>query len=114
MWVFGGFILKDYEDKEYEVLSRKTGIPIEEISNALEAYQILFPRDDGWFIDLPNSSIKMMKMFPVPFMGIGAFYRKLIYTKSRKLEHLNLSGIYTLQDLIKWYNLTEKVLKHKN
>ena len=115
MWVFGGFILKDYEDKEYEALSRKTGIPIEEIPNALEAYQILFPRDDGWFIDLsPNSNIKMMKMFPVPFMGIGAFYRKLIYTKSRKLKHLNLSGIYTLQNLIKWYNLTKKVLQHKN
>jgi len=115
MWIFGGFILKDYEDKEYEVLSQKTGIPIEEIPNALDAYQILFPRDGGWFRDLsPNSNIKIMKMFSVPFMGIGAFYRKLIYTRSRKLEHLNLSGTHTLQNLIKWYNLTEKVLQHKN
>ena len=115
MWIFGGFILKDYEDKEYEVLSRKTGIPFEEIPNALEAYQILFPRDDGWFIDLsPNSKIKMMKMFPVPFMGVGARYRRLMYTKSGKFDELKLTGTHTLQDLIKWYNLTKKVLQHKN
>jgi len=112
MWIFGGFILKDYEKKEYEVLSQRTGIPIDEIPNALKAYQILFPRDDGWFIDLsPNSNIKMMKMFPVPFMGVGANYRRLIYTNSGKFEDLNLTGIHTLNDLIKWNNLTVEVLK---
>jgi len=113
MWIFGGFILKDYEEREYELLSQKTGIPIDEIANALESYQILFPRDDGWFMDLSSSSnIKLMKMFPVPFMGIGANYRRLIYTKSGKFEDLRLSGKYTLTDLIKWNNLTVKVLKN--
>ena len=112
MWIFGGFILKDYEEREYELLSQKTGIPIDEIANALESYQILFPRDDGWFMDLSSSSnIKLMKMFPVPFMGIGANYRRLIYTKSGKFEDLRLSGKYTLTDLIKWNNLTVEVLK---
>jgi len=112
MWLFGGFILKDYEEKEHEVLSQKTGIPIEEIPNALEAYQILFPRDDGWLTDLsPNSNIKMMKMFPVPFMGVGANYRRLLYTESRNFEDLNLTGMHTLNDLIKCNNLTVEVLK---
>ena len=112
MWLFGGFILKDYEEKEYEVLSQKTGIPTEEIPNALEAYQILFPRDDGWFMDLsPNSNIEMMKMFPVPFTGVGANYRRLLYTESGKFEDLNLTGMHTLNDLIKWNNLTVEVLK---
>jgi len=111
MWLFGGFILKDYEEREYEVLSQKTGIPIEEIPNALESYQILFPRDDGWFMDLTTSNIKLMKMFSVPFMGIGANYRRLIYTKSGKFEDLNLTGMHTLNDLIKWKNLTAEVLK---
>jgi len=114
MWLFGGFILKDYQEKEYEVLSQKTGIPIEEIPNALEAYQILFPRDDGWFMYLsPNSNIKMIKMFSVPFMGVGAHYRKLLYTKSGKFKDLNLKGMYTLNDLNKWINLTVKVLQNE-
>ena len=112
MWIFGGFILKDHEEKEYEMLSKKTGIPIEEIPNALEAYQILFPQEDGWFIDLPKSNIKMLKMFSVPFMGIGANYRRLLYTPSGEFEDLNVRGEYTLHDLIKWNNLTVKVLEN--
>jgi len=112
MWIFGGFILKDYREKEYELLSQKTGIPIEEIPNVLGSYQILFPREDGWFMDLsPNSNIKMLKMFSVPFMGVGANYRRLLYTKSGKFEDLNLTGMYTLNNLIKWNDTTEKVLK---
>jgi hypothetical protein len=114
MWIFGGFILKDFEKKEYEVLSQKTEIPIDEIPNALESYQILFPRDDGWFMDLSQTSnIKLMKMFPVPFMGIGANYRRLIYTESKEFKDLNLTGMHTLNDLIKWNNLTVEVLKNE-
>lgn len=114
MWIFGGFILKDYREKEYDILSQKSGIPVEEIPNALESYQIMFPRDDGWFKDLsPNSNIEIMKMFPVPFMGIGANYRRLLYTNSKKFEDLELTGIHTLNDLTKWNNLTIEVLKNE-
>ncbi|KAF5410670.1 MAG: hypothetical protein U9N46_14820 [Euryarchaeota archaeon] len=113
MWVFGGFILKDYEEKEYEILSQKTGIPVGEIPTALEAYQILFPLNDGWFMDLsPSSNIKVMKLFPVPFMGVGANYRRLLYTDSGKFEDLELTGTHTLNDLVKWNNLTVEVLKN--
>ena len=114
MWIFGGFILKDYREKEYEILSQKSSIPAEEIPNALESYQILFPRDDGWFMDLsPNSNIEIMKMFPVPFMGVGANYRRLLYTEAGDFEDLKLTGIHTLNDLIKWNNLTVEVLKKR-
>jgi len=112
MWVFGGFILKDYEEREYELMSQKTGIPVEEIPKALEVYQILFPQKDGWFIDFsPSSNIRVLRMFPVPFMGIGANYRKWVYTKHGMFEELKLSGKYTLRDLSKWNNLTVEVLK---
>jgi len=111
MWLFGGFILKDYEEREYEVLSQKTGIPKEEIPNAFEAYQILFPRKDGWFMDLPSSNVKMMRMFPVPFMGVGANYRRFLYTENGKFEELELTGLHTRDDLIKWNNLVVEVLK---
>jgi hypothetical protein len=111
-WLFGGFILKDYEQEDFETLSKRTGIPIEEIPNALNSYQILFPQKDGWFIDLsPNSNIVMLKMFPVPFMGVGANYRRILYTESKKFEELKLTGMYTLSDLYKWNNLSVAVLQ---
>ena len=113
MWVFGGFILKDYEEKEYEILSKKTGIPISEIPNAFKSYEILFPLSNGWFQDLPNSNIRMMKMFPLPFSGIGANYRRLLYTSSAEFKDLNLTGLHTRNDLIKWNNLTIKVLNNR-
>ncbi len=115
MWIFGGFILKDYEEKEYEILSQKSGIPVEEIPNAFESYQILFPREDGWFLDLfpiSNSNISFLKMFPIPFSGIGANYRRLLYSDTKKFKDLSLSGMYTLNDLVKWNNLTIKVLEN--
>lgn len=113
MWAFGGFILKDYEEKEYEILSKKTGIPISEIPNAFKSYQILFPLSNGWFQDLPNSNIKLMKMFPLPFSGIGANYRTLLYTSSAEFKDLNLTGLHTRNDLIKWNNLTVEVLNSR-
>jgi hypothetical protein len=111
IWIFGGFILKDYEEKEYQLLSQKTGIPVEEIPNALDSYQILFPVQDGWFMDLAQSNIRVMKMFPVPFMGVGANYRRYVYAPSRKFDELKLTGMHTRGDLSKWNNLTIKVLE---
>lgn len=111
MWLFGGFILLDYEEVEYQHLSDQTGIPIDEIPNALDAYETLFPSAEGWFLDLPYSNIKVLKMFPVPFMGVGANYRRLKYTENGKFDELELTGMHTLRDLAKWNNLTVEVLK---
>lgn len=114
MWIFGGFILLDYVDKEYDLLSEKTGIPLDEIPKAFESYQLLFPRNDNWFIDLnPNSNIRVLRMFPVPFMGIGANYRRILYTSGSKYEELNLTGLHTLDDLYKWNNVVVDVLSKK-
>ena len=75
--------------------------------------QILFPTEDGWFIDLsPASNIKLLKMFPIPFSGIGANYRRLLYTDNKKFEDLNLSMMHTRDDLIKWNNLSIKLLEN--
>jgi hypothetical protein len=104
--------LKDKEEDEYAILSNKTGIPIDEVPNAFQSYELLFPRSGGWFMDLPSdSNIKIMHMFPVPFMGVGANYRRFIHTKTGKFNDLNLSGRYTLSDLIKWNNLVVDVLR---
>ncbi len=114
MWIFGGFILKDRQEEEYQMLSQKTGVPVEEIPNALKSYEILFPRPDGWFMDLSSvsdSRVIMLKMFPVPFMGIGANYRRLVYTESKEFDELKTAGRHTLDDLMKWNNLVVDVLQ---
>jgi len=117
MWVFGGFILKDYEKREYEILSSKTGIPLSEIPNAFNAYEILFPSSPGgsWFSDLSskNMNVKMLKMFPVPFLGLGANYRKWLYTESGNYEDLRLSGLHTMDKLVQWNNLMVEVLQRE-
>lgn len=111
LWLFGGFILDDYKNQDYRLLSMKTGVPIEEIPNALKAFDLLFPVTGGWFVPgNANSKITYLKMFSIPFMGIGANYRRLMYSGEKGYGGLNLTGNYTRKDLIAWNNLIVKVL----
>jgi hypothetical protein len=111
LWVFGGFVLKDYEQREYELLAQKTGVPVDEIPNALAAYETLFPQDGGWFADLsPHSDILVTKLCPVPFMGVGANYRRWLYTDTGEFWDLKLGTVYTLKDLVEWNDLLVRVL----
>jgi len=111
LWVFGGFLLIDHLEKEYEILSLKTGIPLDEIPNALDAYNLLFPSEGGWYIDLPNTNITAFKMFSVPFRGLGAFYRRYIYDEIFSIEKINVGGQFSLNDLKKWNDLAIEILK---
>lgn len=113
-YVMGGFILTDIEDREYELISEKTGIPVEEIPNAFDAYNKLFPREEGsWFMTLPRSNIKWHMLFPPSFCGIGANYRRMVYTEEKNYEGLAklVSGSKTMTDLVKWNNLAYNILK---
>lgn len=114
IFLFGGFILKDFINEEYKLLSDKTNIPIVEIPNALKAFDILFPIKGGWVFDNKKTNILELKFFPMPFRGIGANYRRLKYSKKssneRKYSDLNISNKYTIMDLIKWNNLVVDVL----
>lgn len=110
LYYFGGFILMDYEEQEYKLLSEKTGIPVSEIPNAFSAYQTLFPLEGDWFKSVPNSNIRFLRMFSVPFMGVGANVRRIMYTKSMDFKELKLTGEHTLNDLLKWNRLCVQVL----
>lgn len=112
-YVFGGFILTDIEEKEFELLSKKTGIPVEEIPNAFDAFNKLFPRNGGWFFKFPKSSIKWHSLFPISFCGLGANYRRLVYTDDKDYDDLYklLSNDKTPSDLSKWNNLAYEILK---
>jgi hypothetical protein len=112
-YVFGGFILTDIEEKEYELLSKKTGVPVNEIPNAFDAFNKLFPRYGGWFFKFPKSSIIWHSLFPISFCGLGANYRRLVYTDDKNYDNLYklLSNDKTPFDLSKWNNLAYEILK---
>jgi hypothetical protein len=112
-YVFGGFILTDLKEKEYDLLSRKTGIPIDEIPNAFNSFEKLFPRNNGWFFKFPHSAIEWHSFFPISFSGIGANYRRMTYTKDETYDSLYkmLSQDKTIADLSKWNNLAFDILK---
>jgi hypothetical protein len=106
LWLFGGFILDDYRNADFQLLALKTGIPLKHIPTALAAYDKLFPISGGWFRQGDgNSRITYMKMLPTPMMGVGAHYRRLQYGASQDLKDLvQLTGTYTRADLAKRIN----------
>lgn len=110
LWFFGGFILLDYEEREYEMFARYTGIPVAEIPNALSVFDVLFPQATPWLSQVSTSNVKFMKMHSIPFMGIGANVRRIAYTTDHNFDSLALTGRHTLNDLIHWNNMLVSLL----
>jgi hypothetical protein len=79
LWSWGGFILTDRQDAEYERLAHETGVPASEIPAALSAFDKLFPVDGGWFKQPTGSQRRVLMMMPAAIRGIGAFRRLLMY-----------------------------------
>jgi hypothetical protein len=109
--VFGGFILLDKLDKEYELISEMVGIPIDQINNALSSYDKLFPNQ--WFVTNTYSKIRHLKMMPPAFMGLGAIFRLWRYTSSQKYEDIESINQYAIKDLTKWHQCGYEVLSKK-
>lgn len=111
IYVFGGFILEEKKDKEYEMLSELTGIPVDEIPNALMAFDVLFPMDgSSWLFTNTYSNITILHFMPLSLSGVGANFRRIIYRSDD--EHISYEDLgkqfaskYTLKDLIKYNNL---------
>lgn len=112
-YVMGGFILTRFEQNEYEYLSTHTGVPVDQIPNAFDAFNKLFPTKDGWMFNIPKSEVVWHKFFPLPFSGIGSNHRRIIYTGGNTYADLNkmLVDMYTCKDLAKWNQIAYKVLK---
>ncbi|MEU0412101.1 hypothetical protein ABZ307_30360 [Streptomyces griseorubiginosus] len=103
LWGWGGFYLDDREQQEFEWMSRYSGIPDDEIPVALEAFDRFFPIPGGWFVTAGRTDVRMVKMVPWIFQGIGAHHRRVQYGLS-DLSGLNPSEPYTLSDLGKRIN----------
>lgn len=116
LWGMGGFVLEDYREQEYELMSKKTGIEVDYIDEALASYQTLFPTSNGWFTEPSKyNNFRAIKMFPVQFRGIGAYYRLNNYLDDEKTDYskLNLSGDYTAHNLSLWHDCAYKLLDKK-
>ena len=117
VYLFGGFILNDKKDSEYQLLSSITKIPVEAIPDAFNAFDKLFPLGEGksWIIQQPNTQISVMQFFPLPLSGIGANFRRIRYKKENDDSYENLSkqltSGHTISDIIKWNNLAYNFLK---
>lgn len=111
-YVLGGIILEDYKEDDYKILGDLSGIPIEHIDNAFEAFNKLFPKENGWFQKYKTSNIKRHRLFPIPFHGIGVNYRRCEYTKEHTFDKLDkITGLKTMADVIKWNGLAFDVTK---
>lgn len=77
LWSWGGFILEDRAEREYELLSRECGVPVDEIDGALALWDELFPIDNGWFV-IPDTR-RQLKLMPAALRGIGAIRRLHLY-----------------------------------
>ncbi|MCT9112994.1 hypothetical protein N4G69_47015 [Streptomyces mirabilis] len=103
LWGWGGFYLDDREQEEFEWMSKYSGIPDDEIPVALEAFDRFFPIPGGWFVTAGRTDVRMVKMVPWIFQGIGAHHRRVQYELS-DLSGLNPSAPYTVSDLAKRIN----------
>lgn len=117
-YVMGGFILTDLRDEEYTYISENTGIPVEEIPNAFDSFNKLFPKPGGWMFTMSRSNIGWHRFFPIPFSGVGANHRRFIHLKefdekNQTYEELakKVNGQKTMADIIKWNNLGYEILK---
>lgn len=79
LYCFGGFLLTDRLDVEYGELSQLSGVPVEEIDEALSCFDRLFPIPGGWFRNPNNDVRRVVTLTPAVYRGLGAFHRLKLY-----------------------------------
>lgn len=123
VYLFGGFVILSKKEEEYSLLSSITGVPVDEIDDALSAFDLLFPMQDvSWHHQPMRHQLSLLKLFPIPLRGIGSNFRRLVYSndKQRSFEGLKSalrlpSGDYSFDEIVKWNNLAcNTLLKDKN
>jgi hypothetical protein len=104
LWGWGGFFLDHMKESEFEWMSTYSGIPVDEIPNALSAYDHFFPIQSGWLVTPGNytNAVRVMN-FPMAFHGIGAHHRRQQYG-FETFSALPTGRLHTTTDLGKWVN----------
>ncbi|MFJ4693589.1 hypothetical protein [Streptomyces sp. NPDC088766] len=104
LWGWGGFYLEDRKDEEFEWMSTYSGIPADEIPTALEAFDRFFPIAGDWFVTPGWTDVRMLKMVPMVFQGVGAHHRRVQYGLGKSVSALQVSAPYTHSDLARRIN----------
>jgi hypothetical protein len=103
LWGFGGFYLADREDEELGRLSHQTGVPRDEVADALRAFDDLFPLAGGsWIVPVKNTPIRLARMMPFAFRGVGALQR-LRWRDAPNYDGFGV-GHVARRHLISWHN----------
>lgn len=103
LWGFGGFYLAHREDEELGWLSRQTGVPRDEMGAALGAFDDLFPLPEGsWIVRVQNSHIRLTRMMPLGFRGVGAVQR--LRRRGASNYDRFAAGAAGRRHLIAWHN----------
>lgn len=106
LWGWGGFYLTNRKEQEVEWMSSYSGIPLDEMPDALETFDRFFPMfGKSWFTTIGPSSISVVRMTPMVFEGIGAHHRLQQYGATEGYS-MFASGDYTQNDLVRWNNYT--------
>lgn len=109
LWGFGGFFLLDREDEERRWLAAQTGLTVAEVEQGLSAFDDLFPLGQSrWIVPLGGTRIRMAKLVPAPFRGIGAIQR-LRRHRAPSYAALGLQG-NTRRALTMWHNSVVSLL----
>lgn len=117
-YMMGGIILTDFWDKERDLLSNVSGVPINELDLAFSVYDILFPTSNKWIRIINGSHLMRLNLFSAPLMGIGANFRRCYYRdddseagSSYEALEKKLSKDYTCLNLLKWNAAAFNLLK---
>lgn len=119
-YLMGGFLLTDFKDREIELLGKLSGVPKDEVEQALKVFDILFPiTGNSWMRLINYSHIERLNMMPTPMMGIGANFRRGLYRdddtdegSSYNALEKKLSNDYTITNLLKWNSAAFNLLKN--
>lgn len=79
LFSWGGFILEDRRDDEYRQLSDETGVAVNDMPTALDAFDLLFRNAAPWFRKPAGDARRVLKLMPAVFRGIGAYRRLGLY-----------------------------------
>ncbi|MBI3504376.1 MAG: hypothetical protein HY059_06005 [Proteobacteria bacterium] len=103
LWTFGGFTLADRQPNEHAFIASAAQLPAEEADEGLRAFDRLFPLAGSWHRKSDYSQCRVVVMVPMPFQGLGAFHRKLLYAAETyaDLGYVDL----TAKDLSKWHSV---------
>jgi len=107
LWGFGGFILQDKLQDEYELLAVQCGIPTASIPAALEAFDRFFPLPSvGWMRVAGRTNARTLIMVPPLFRGLGVNVRRWCKGREYTSHYLDC----TRSDLVRWNNLLYNML----